>query len=67
MIYELDWNVFVVAVPVDPRGALNFKGGETVALDRLNHYLWETDKVATYKETRNGMIGADYSTKFSTW
>lgn len=57
----------VKSVPVDPRIALNFKGGETVALDRLNHYLWETDSVATYKETRNGMIGADYSTKFSTW
>lgn len=25
------------------------------------------DAVATYKETRNGLIGVDYSTKFSPW
>ncbi|XP_064818036.1 cryptochrome DASH-like [Oncorhynchus masou masou] len=25
------------------------------------------DAVATYKETRNGLIGLDYSTKFSPW
>lgn len=44
-----------------------FSGGETTALSRLKSYLWETDHVATYKETRNGMIGAEYSTKFSPW
>lgn len=57
----------MTAIPVDPRSAIDFKGGESVAIDRLNHYLWQTDSVATYKETRNGMIGADYSTKFSSW
>jgi deoxyribodipyrimidine photo-lyase len=31
------------------------------------HYFWKTDAVASYKETRNGLIGADYSTKFSAW
>lgn len=25
------------------------------------------DAVATYKETRNGLIGVDYSTKFAPW
>lgn len=54
-------------ITCDPRSAVDFKGGESVAIDRLNHYLWQTDSVATYKETRNGMIGADYSTKFSSW
>ena len=34
---------------------------------RLEHYFWETDAVASYKETRNGLVGADYSTKFSPW
>ncbi|CAB1341255.1 unnamed protein product [Coregonus sp. 'balchen'] len=27
----------------------------------------DTDAVATYKETRNGLMGMDYSTKFSPW
>ena len=44
-----------------------FKGGETEALARLKYYLWDTDLVATYFQTRNGMLGGDYSTKFSPW
>lgn len=51
---------------VDPRGVMAFQGGETAALKRLEYYVW-SDKVAKYKETRNGMIGADYSTKFAPW
>lgn len=53
--------------PHDERAVLNFKGGETAGLERLEHYLWESKAIETYKETRNGMIGADYSTKFSPW
>ncbi|MFN8301065.1 MAG: DASH family cryptochrome [Saprospiraceae bacterium] len=51
----------------DPRTVLPFKGGETEGLRRLRYYFWEKDLAATYKETRNGMIGGDYSTKFSAW
>ncbi len=51
----------------DPRSVLPFRGGETEGLARLRHYFWETDAVARYKETRNGLIGADYSSKFSPW
>ena len=43
------------------------QGGETAALERLKYYLWDKDLAATYKETRNGMLGGDYSTKFSPW
>ena len=28
---------------------------------------WNSLSVATYKETRNGLVGVDYSTKFSPW
>ena len=42
-------------------------GGETAALQRLKHYLWDTDALAVYFNTRNGMLGPDYSTKFSAW
>ena len=51
----------------DPRGGLAYRGGETEGTRRLHAYLWDTDALATYKETRNGLLGADYSTKFSAW
>ncbi|KAF0290832.1 Cryptochrome DASH [Amphibalanus amphitrite] len=51
----------------EPRTAFPWPGGETSGLARVHHYLWETDAVATYKETRNGLSGEDYSTKFSPW
>jgi deoxyribodipyrimidine photo-lyase len=52
---------------VDLRGVLVFRGGETAGIDRLNQYIWERDRLRIYKETRNGMLGADYSSKFSPW
>ncbi len=51
----------------DERSTLPFKGGETEALKRLQHYFWDTDCIKNYKETRNGLVGADYSSKFSVW
>lgn len=51
----------------DPRTHTHFKGGETQALLRLKHYLWETNLIVHYKETRNGLLGTDYSSKFSAW
>ena len=47
--------------------AFPFAGGETAAFERLHTYFFETKKVSNYKKTRNGLIGADYSTKFSPW
>ncbi|MCB0641030.1 MAG: DASH family cryptochrome [Phaeodactylibacter sp.] len=51
----------------DPRSAFTFKGGEREGLRRLHYYLYESDGAATYKDTRNGLLGTDYSTKFSPW
>ncbi len=44
-------------------------GGETEALKRLSHYLTggKSAPAATYKQTRNEMLGADFSTKFSSF
>ena len=53
--------------PIDSRAVLQFKGGETEAIARLNHYFFETKCISEYKETRNGLVGADYSSKFSAW
>ena len=52
---------------VDSRTAFPFKGGENQALKRLENYFWETEKLSVYKLTRNGLIGADFSSKFSPW
>ncbi|GAB7095684.1 DASH family cryptochrome [Halolamina litorea] len=51
----------------DDRGVLAFEGGEAAGLDRLDHYLWEGDHLREYKQTRNGMLGPDYSSKLSPW
>ena len=50
-----------------PLAVMEFKGGETAGLQRLHHYLWDTKALRQYKETRNGLLGADYSSKFSPW
>ena len=49
------------------KAVLPFTGGETEALKRLETYFWKQDLLKKYKETRNGMLGADYSSKFSPW
>ncbi len=36
---------------------MQFEGGEPAGLDRLRHYLWGTDAVANYFDTRNGGRG----------
>ncbi|CDS00413.1 hypothetical protein [Sporisorium scitamineum] len=50
-----------------PHSAFPYKGGETEALRRLDHYFngGKSSPGASYKETRNQMLGADYSTKFA--
>jgi deoxyribodipyrimidine photo-lyase len=54
-------------ITMDARAALQFVGGETEANKRMQHYFYETKAISKYKETRNGLIGADYSSKFSAW
>lgn len=49
----------------DVRAAFKQKGGEMAALSRLNYYLWESNKIQGYKETRNGLLGEDYSSKLA--
>jgi len=51
----------------DLRTAFPFKGGESNARTRIDHYFWETHRLSQYKKTRNGLIGQDYSSKLSTW
>ncbi len=53
--------------PDDDRAVLAFEGGETAGKRRVEAYIWERDRLRTYKQTRNGLLGADYSSKFSPW
>lgn len=51
----------------DPRSALKMIGGEEAGINRLQDYFWERNCLKSYKETRNGLLGEDYSSKFSPW
>ncbi|MDF9795109.1 deoxyribodipyrimidine photo-lyase [Catalinimonas alkaloidigena] len=53
--------------PNDKRAVLKYIGGETAGLDRLHDYIWNKDQLKVYKETRNGLLGDAYSSKFSAW
>ena len=55
------------AFDVNAKGGYEWLGGEKEGLRQLHYYLWETDLVADYKETRNGLLGRDYSSKLSPW
>lgn len=62
-------------VPNHKHTAVPFQGGELSALARLEDYVghatesgWEGGgKAKTYKDTRNGMIGDSFSTKFASF
>jgi deoxyribodipyrimidine photo-lyase len=51
----------------DTRSVLPFKGGESAGIARLQEYIWDGDHLKVYKKTRNGLLGANYSSKFSPW
>lgn len=72
LIFEPEWKDLPYATPVDEptlpeTSAIQFEGGEEAALARLQYYLFESNHIAKYFETRNGMLGPDYSTKFAPW
>ena len=46
---------------------VKFKGGETEAWQRLDHYFYQKKLLSNYKKTRNGLLGKDYSSKFSPY
>ena len=55
--------------PVWPDGAKSahpFTGGETTGHQRLRH-LVSSGAMTHYKDTRNGLLGEDFSTKLSAW
>jgi len=51
----------------DPRRVIDFKGGESAGMERLNYYLWQSDGLKNFKQKKNGLLGANYSSKLSPW
>ena len=49
------------------RSAFPFGGGTSAGMERLEQYFWKSNKLSYYKNTRNGLLGTDYSSKFSPW
>ena len=45
----------------------NHKGGENAGKEQLNHYLFDTDLIRQYKQTRNALDDWDSSSKLSLW
>ena len=50
---------------IDPRSAFPFRGDEASALGRLQHYVFDSDGLKTYKASRNQLVGSEFSSKFS--
>ncbi|WP_439886978.1 DASH family cryptochrome [Pseudomonas sp. MBLB4123] len=50
-----------------PASAFPFSGGEAAGQARLRDYLWDSRAVRHYSETRNQLIGSEYSSKLSPW
>jgi deoxyribodipyrimidine photo-lyase len=48
-------------------GGSPLKGGLRAAWEEIDFYFWQSELVLGYKETRNGMLGRDYSSKFSPY
>lgn len=53
--------------PVHQQTTLTVAGGEAAGLAGLNHYLFDTDRVATYKTTRNALDDDTASSRLSFW
>lgn len=58
---------WLVPPPLTPTYSNLSQGGESLGLQRLKNYLWDTKSVLHYHETRNGLLKKDDSSKFSPW
>jgi deoxyribodipyrimidine photo-lyase len=56
-----------LSIESSPEPCLIFHGGETSALQRLEEYFFTENCLQTYFQTRNGLLGPNYSSKFSPW
>jgi deoxyribodipyrimidine photo-lyase len=71
LIANVDIQAWAGTAENDRRSAFPYqqplaRGGEQAAQQHLQRYF-QSGFARNYKETRNGLIGFDYSTKFSPW
>ena len=52
---------------IKAHSGLLFSGGEEAAFKRLTYYFGETKAILTYKDTRNGMLHENDSSRLSPW
>ncbi len=63
-----NWPFLELPYPsLDSRQMFQFEGGETAGLKRVQAYIWDCDRLCHYKDTRNGMLQPNDSSKFSPW
>jgi deoxyribodipyrimidine photo-lyase len=53
--------------PINVNSENGYIGGEASAKARIYDYFFATNGIATYKETRNGLDGWDFSSRFSAF
>lgn len=53
--------------PDDARARFQPRGGERAGLARLEAWMWEADRLRTYRQTRNGLLAPDDSSHLSPW
>ncbi len=51
----------------DPRASFVAHGGRSHGLTRIRKWFWEKDCLARYKETRDGLVGENFSSRLSPW
>lgn len=52
---------------IHPQSAHPLKGGTREAWKQLDYYIWDSERITTYKETRNQLLGTDFSSKISAY
>lgn len=61
-------NLYTIYVPSHESAIdVQYQNGEISALQRLNYYFFDSNKIASYKETRNGLEGWDFSSRLSAF
>ena len=63
LIYPIWSSLHLIGI----KDQLSLLGGTDTGIKRLDQYFWKSKKLSFYKKTRNGLLGVDYSSKFSPW
>jgi deoxyribodipyrimidine photo-lyase len=51
----------------DPRSSFIWRGGSSAGHQRLSQWIWQDEHLSRYKETRNELLGGNFSSRLSPW